>query len=74
MTREEERDLYEDRYQEWKAGMPDEFIDCFARLVAKGFIYDTGERRDGEILWGLTPGKEEEFKRWQEQLERSDAR
>jgi hypothetical protein len=29
-------------------------------LAAKGLIYDTGERRKGQILWSVTPGKEAE--------------
>jgi hypothetical protein len=54
MTREEERALL-------KHGVMDpEFVRCFARLVAKGVIYDTGERRDGQIAWSLTPGKEDQ--------------
>jgi hypothetical protein len=24
-------------------------------LAAKGMIYDTGQRRNGEVVWGLTP-------------------
>ena len=31
------------------------------RLAAKALIYDTGERRDGKILWSVTPGKEAEL-------------
>ena len=31
------------------------------RLAAKALIYDTGERRDGQILWSVTPGKEAEL-------------
>jgi hypothetical protein len=32
-----------------------------AALAARGLIYDTGERRDGEIVWCATPGKEAEI-------------
>lgn len=32
-----------------------EWMKVSAYLANKGLIYDTRERRNGEILWGLTP-------------------
>jgi hypothetical protein len=30
-------------------------------LAAQGLIYDTGMRRNGQIVWSVTPGKEAEL-------------
>jgi hypothetical protein len=40
--------------------IPKQIQEAFHRLAAKGLIYDTGERRKGEIVWSITPGKEAE--------------
>ena len=32
-----------------------------ARLAAEGLIYDTGQRRNGQIVWAKVPGKEGEL-------------
>jgi len=59
MTREEEIALEKKR----EVMDDEEFVGLLMmRLAAKGLIYDTGERRDGQICWGLTPGKEEELR------------
>jgi len=40
-----------------------EVRDALDWLIAKGLIYDSGERRNGRIVWKATPGKEVEIAR-----------
>jgi hypothetical protein len=39
------------------------------RLAGMGLIYDTGERRSGQIVWTVVPGKEAEMQAFLAQLE-----
>jgi len=41
--------------------------EAFADLAARGLIYDSGERRKGQIVWRTVPGSEEKLKQMQEQ-------
>jgi hypothetical protein len=36
--------------------------EAIAQLAAKGLVYDSGERRDGAIVWKLTPKGEERLR------------
>jgi hypothetical protein len=38
--------------------------EALASLAAEGLIYDSGRRRNGQIVWVCTPGKEGEIKRF----------
>ena len=39
----------------------EQILESIAWLAAEGLIYDSGERRDGAIVWRTTPGKEKEI-------------
>lgn len=40
-----------------------------ARLASLNLTYDTGQRRDGEIVWKCVPGREAEMEAFLAQLE-----
>ena len=44
-----------------KAILREQIRDAICQLAAKGLIYDSGERRDGQIVWRIAPGKEAEL-------------